>query len=203
MEDIGRRIRKARKDAGLSQEALARRASMSLNGMASIERGEIVDPHYSTLVGLADALDMSVGELLDSPKVEAPTSSHREEDEERRSVVKNGIFGTLIDQYEPIRHQLPLFLELSTHGKQELFERVWSLREQVYSARDDLPSPGAAFLHDALTNAALFFIEAFLRERQQRSDEEEGVGTERQLEEEEFERRRAVIKAENTRRISA
>jgi len=54
-----------------------------------------------------------------------------------------------------------------------------------------------------LTNAALFFIEAYLRERQQRSDEEASVGAERQLEEEEFERRRAVIKAENTRRISA
>jgi hypothetical protein len=109
----------------------------------------------------------------------------------------------LIEQYESIRHQFPLFLELSTQGKQELYARVWSLREQVYSARDDLPSPGAAFLHDALTNAALFFIEAYLRERQHRSDEEASGGTERQLEEEEFERRRAVIKAENTRRISA
>jgi transcriptional regulator with XRE-family HTH domain len=67
VDKIGKRIRSARKDAGLSQEALARMANMSLNGMASIERGEIVDPHISTLAAIADALDVSVGELLEEP----------------------------------------------------------------------------------------------------------------------------------------
>jgi hypothetical protein len=73
---------------------------------------------------------------------------------------------------------------------------VWSLRDEVYSARDDLPGPVAAFLHDALTNAALFFIEAFLREREQRSDE--GAQTEI----DELARRREAIEAD-ARRISA
>ncbi len=76
MDEIGGRIRVARKGAGFSQEDLARRAEMSLNGMASIERGEIVDPHISTLSRIADALGMSVGELLEEPalagKGEAP-----------------------------------------------------------------------------------------------------------------------------------
>ncbi len=67
MDEIGRRIRVARKGAGFSQEKLARRAEMSLNGMASIERGEIVDPHISTLSRIADALGVSVGDLLQEP----------------------------------------------------------------------------------------------------------------------------------------
>ena len=74
--DIGSRIRAARKAAGLSQEELARRADLSLNGFADIERGHIKDPHYSTLVSLADALGVSVSELMgeaaDSGKVLAP-----------------------------------------------------------------------------------------------------------------------------------
>jgi transcriptional regulator with XRE-family HTH domain len=45
-----------------------------LNAISQLERGISRDPHYSTLVGLADALGMSVGELLDSPKAPAPTS---------------------------------------------------------------------------------------------------------------------------------
>ncbi len=76
MSDLGKRIRAARKSAGLSQEALARRAELSLNSMGSLERGEALDPHISTLSGIADALGMSVGELLEEPalsgKVEAP-----------------------------------------------------------------------------------------------------------------------------------
>jgi transcriptional regulator with XRE-family HTH domain len=67
MSGIGRRIRIARKQAGLSQEALARRADMSLNGMASIERGEIADPHISTLTRIADALGVPVHQILEDP----------------------------------------------------------------------------------------------------------------------------------------
>ncbi len=65
MSDLGRRIRAARKSAGLSQEALARRAELSLNSMGSLERGEALDPHYSTLSGIADALGVSVAELME------------------------------------------------------------------------------------------------------------------------------------------
>jgi transcriptional regulator with XRE-family HTH domain len=62
---IGDRIRVARKAAGLSQEELARRASMSLNGFADIERGHIEDPHYSSLNKIADGLGVSISELLE------------------------------------------------------------------------------------------------------------------------------------------
>ena len=70
--DIGKEIRRARRDRGLTQEELARRANISLNGLAQLEQGGRTDPHYSTLSKLAVALGVSVGELLDEGKVLAP-----------------------------------------------------------------------------------------------------------------------------------
>ncbi len=65
--ELRERIKTARKALGLSQEALARRADVSLSLINQIERGVVVDPHYSTLVSVAEALSMSVGELLGDP----------------------------------------------------------------------------------------------------------------------------------------
>ena len=84
MADIGRRIRAARKDAGLSQEALARRADISLNVVGKIETSVIKDPHYSTLLAVAEALDMSVGELLQEEPV--PLGEAAEAQQERQAV---------------------------------------------------------------------------------------------------------------------
>src|SRR5215203_6078414 len=73
------RIKTARKALGISQEGLARRADVSLSLINQIERGVVVDPHYSTLVSIAEALSMSIGELLEEPalagKAEAPSPS--------------------------------------------------------------------------------------------------------------------------------
>ncbi len=65
--DIGKRVRAARKRAQLSQDGLAREAKMSVSAVAQIEQGGRTDPHYSTLEKLAEALNMSVGELLEEP----------------------------------------------------------------------------------------------------------------------------------------
>src|SRR5829696_6908963 len=85
---IGSCIRAARKARGLSQEEVARRAGMSLNGVAVLEQGGRTDPHYSTLVNIARALGMTVAELTgeaqEAPLVEPPTSLSQAEDEERR-----------------------------------------------------------------------------------------------------------------------
>ncbi len=77
---ISRRIKAARKAAGLSQEELARRAGMSLKGMGDIERGDIADPHYSSLSKIAGGLGVSVGELLGEPVPlgEAPEAGRSE-----------------------------------------------------------------------------------------------------------------------------
>ena len=62
--DFAVRIRDLRKEAGLTQEELARQVGVTLNALGNLERGISQDPHYSTLFGIARALDMSVGEFL-------------------------------------------------------------------------------------------------------------------------------------------
>ena len=60
---VGERIRKARKDAGLTQNQLAARLSISYVNISQLERGER-NPGVDTLQRIADALDLPVGELL-------------------------------------------------------------------------------------------------------------------------------------------
>lgn len=64
---LGPRMRERRTALGLSQEAVAREAGVSLNLVSKLERGVVTDPHYSTLVGLAGALGVAVDELVREP----------------------------------------------------------------------------------------------------------------------------------------
>jgi transcriptional regulator with XRE-family HTH domain len=80
---LGPRVRELRTERGLSQERLARRAGLSWGVVQRIEAGTTVDPHYSTLSGIADALGISLAELVEegpseaSPKASAPPSESR------------------------------------------------------------------------------------------------------------------------------
>lgn len=62
--DIASRIKEARRQAHISQDRLARKADVSLGAITQIEQGKRTDPHFSTLHKIADALDLSVSELL-------------------------------------------------------------------------------------------------------------------------------------------
>ena len=75
--NIGDRIRIARKAAGLSQEEVARRAGLSLKGMGEIERGDIEDPHISSLAKIARALGVPVEALINEE--EEPAELFREQ----------------------------------------------------------------------------------------------------------------------------
>jgi transcriptional regulator with XRE-family HTH domain len=71
--NIGSRVRAKRRALNLSQEALARRAGVTLNAVGALERGVSSDPHYSTLAGLAAALDTSISDLLgEEPELANP-----------------------------------------------------------------------------------------------------------------------------------
>lgn len=59
------RIKSTRKARKLTQAELARRAGMSLNGIAQIEQGGRTDPHISTLIGIARSLGVAIEDLLD------------------------------------------------------------------------------------------------------------------------------------------
>lgn len=60
---FGRTVRRARRDRDLSQEALARAAGLAAKHVSEIERANR-DPRLTTLLKLAEALDLRAGELL-------------------------------------------------------------------------------------------------------------------------------------------
>jgi transcriptional regulator with XRE-family HTH domain len=80
---IGDKVRATRKAAGISQEEVARRAGVSLNVINRLERGVILDPHYSTLRGIASALGVPVEDLVREPalagKADAPETRPADE----------------------------------------------------------------------------------------------------------------------------
>lgn len=80
VDTIGKRIKRVRGAVGLSQQALAQAADVSMNGIARLEQDSIKDPHLSQLRKIAAALGVSVGELVEEPvlagKAEAPDAGH-------------------------------------------------------------------------------------------------------------------------------
>jgi transcriptional regulator with XRE-family HTH domain len=60
---FGRTLRRERAIRGLSQERLAARAGISPQHVSSIERAQ-KDVRLNTLIRLAEALDLSVSDLL-------------------------------------------------------------------------------------------------------------------------------------------
>ena len=63
LRTLGERIRELRKDAALSQEALAERAEIHVNHLRRIELGQ-ANPTYLVLLRLAEALGTSLPRLL-------------------------------------------------------------------------------------------------------------------------------------------
>jgi len=61
--DIGGRIKKYRKKAGLTQEQLAKKTTISLSAIGKYEIGERT-PKYETLEEIAKALEATLDELL-------------------------------------------------------------------------------------------------------------------------------------------
>lgn len=60
---FGRVLRRIRRERDISQEALAALAGLTRNHMSELERGRR-EPRLGTLVRVADALGMGVGDLL-------------------------------------------------------------------------------------------------------------------------------------------
>jgi transcriptional regulator with XRE-family HTH domain len=61
---IGALVRQRRKALKLTQEALEAASGIPQGTISRIEREEVEDIHVSTLVGLAEALDMSPNDML-------------------------------------------------------------------------------------------------------------------------------------------
>lgn len=61
---FGKAIRKNRQEKNMSQEALARSASLSLPTVVKIESGETPNPGIETVKKIADALSVSLDDLM-------------------------------------------------------------------------------------------------------------------------------------------
>jgi len=59
-----RKLVKIRKQKGWSQEKLAVESGVSYNTIIKIERGGIENPKIETVINLADALGVSIDELV-------------------------------------------------------------------------------------------------------------------------------------------
>ncbi len=61
---LGKSLQEARKKAGLTQQELCHKASLSYSTLAKIERGAIKSPSIFTIQSIASALGVSLGELV-------------------------------------------------------------------------------------------------------------------------------------------
>lgn len=64
MKTIGEVVQKLRQDKGLTQEELAVKSGVSYTSLVKIERGQVENPTIKTLKKLADALEVSVDDIL-------------------------------------------------------------------------------------------------------------------------------------------
>lgn len=75
--DLGAAVRTARARRGWSREALAFHAGVSWSAIAQIETGRRKDPHTSSLLALATALDVSVDYLIGTAGTSPQLFEHR------------------------------------------------------------------------------------------------------------------------------
>jgi len=112
VEEIGRRIQEARKAAGLTQEGLARRADVSLNGLAQLEQGGRKDPHVSTVQKLAVALGLPPEHFLRRTVDELTSKAPRKETAPTQQTVR--------EKLEILRSEGALSIYINVEGGEEL-----------------------------------------------------------------------------------
>jgi transcriptional regulator with XRE-family HTH domain len=62
--DIGERIKYWRKEKGMTQDALAKKADLPYTTLAKIESKIVTNPRMDTLVKIAAGLGISIDELI-------------------------------------------------------------------------------------------------------------------------------------------
>jgi len=64
MLNIGKKIKYFRTKAGLSQQKLANNTDLSISAITNLEQGIAQQPTIQTMVKIADALNISIDELV-------------------------------------------------------------------------------------------------------------------------------------------
>jgi transcriptional regulator with XRE-family HTH domain len=65
MPPLSKRLRRARRRAGFTQENLAKAANVGIATVRRLEQGDIEEPRVSTLRKLANALGIEIHDLLE------------------------------------------------------------------------------------------------------------------------------------------
>ncbi len=63
--NIANNIKKYRNKLGISQDVLSKRADLAFHTIAKIEAGSTPDPRIETVKKIADALDVSLDDLME------------------------------------------------------------------------------------------------------------------------------------------
>lgn len=135
--DIGPRLRRLRKNRNLTQEQLARRADLNYAVIGHLERGTSRDPHASTLNAIANALDISIGELLGegvTVDLSAATLEELPEVEIEDAAEHLRLFLSTLDEPESPEHEmhiggLSIVLAKVVDGRESLDETREAFRE--------------------------------------------------------------------------
>jgi len=61
---IGKNMKKYRKKLGISQDVLSKRADLAYHTVAKIEAGSTPDPRIETVKKIADALGVTIDDLM-------------------------------------------------------------------------------------------------------------------------------------------
>lgn len=70
MRNPGERVRTLRTEKGLSLPALAERADLSKGLLSKLENNEDSNPSLTTLYKIAEALDVTIGDIIESEKAQ-------------------------------------------------------------------------------------------------------------------------------------
>ncbi len=84
------KLREMRVAAGLTQQALAMQAGLSVSAVVQIESGKVPDPRVSTLKALAKALGVSIDALAENGSEEAPLEEPAREGKEAKRPQQKG-----------------------------------------------------------------------------------------------------------------
>src|SRR5258707_1119851 len=77
LSGLGKRLKEVREAAGLSQQALAVRAGLSISVVSRLEQGAQDNPRLHTIKAIADALGVTVDDLLREERPASPADEDR------------------------------------------------------------------------------------------------------------------------------
>jgi transcriptional regulator with XRE-family HTH domain len=157
--EIGKQIRLLRKSKGLTLEELALRSGFSKGYLSKVENSDKAPP-VSTLVTIAEVLQVSISEIFGEPQDRISFSLVRKG--ERESVAKDGIefgysYDTLAHNF-PHKHMAPYVLTIPTginpfpffqHKGEEIFLVLEGCVRFVHGDREVVLEEGDCIYFDA------------------------------------------------------